>query len=174
MERPEDAILCARLSMSKFLANLLEGISCSVICMGAETEKIGAFSKLLEHVLGCLGEVLLSEPEKTVELSYTIFGVSDTSCIDLLTYQRKELKELRELSEQWISFTEVEKIDTIIESWKQGYSLPCVTMIRLFIRREDEAMPAAMSTLVLADLGAISVGSQLEKSFANLRTINGE
>lgn len=135
--------------------------------MGGEAEKVGSFCTLLQHILELLQEKLDEQKEHNISLSFSMFGVSDTSCIDLATYERKLLVDMQKL-EDWSPLGVVDSTKPIIDSLQQGYSLPCVLLVRLFVRPSDATLPGAMSTLVLADLGYTSNGSQLEKSLAQL------
>lgn len=118
---------------------------------------------LLDHTRGDLD----------VSLSFSIVGVSDSSCIDLQSYCRKELSDLVEMMHTWCPLSEIDTVQPIISSIEQGYSLPCVAIVRFFVKNKQSAqenLPGAMSTLILADLGTVS-GGPLERSMAQLKSL---
>jgi hypothetical protein len=155
--------------MQKLLRHLLSGTSVSILGVGVEEEKTGSFAGLIEKVLITLGQIIDDQKDLKVNLSYALFGISDSSCIDLLDYSRKELLEVETLKE-WSVLDVVESVEPVIRAVQQGYSLPCVLLLRLFVKSNDETLPGAMSTVMLADLGSTSAGAPLEKSFAQLRS----
>lgn len=174
----EEAVLAVQ--APKLLRQLFHGISVAVLGMSLEGEKVGRFSGLLVGILTALQKLLDEQARgparRHVSLSYGLFAVSDSSCIDLLTYSRKDIEEIEPLVREWCPLTETQDVDQIIGSIRQGYSLPCVALVRLFVRGSEEGLPGAMSTLLLADLGPLSNGSSgsggpaLEKSFALLKS----
>lgn len=185
----EEAVLAVQ--APKLLRQLFHGVSVAVLGMSLEGEKVGRFGGLLVGVLAALQKLLDEQVEgpahRHVSLSYGLFAVSDSSCIDLLTYARKDIEEIEELMREWCPLTETQSVDQIIGSIRQGYSLPCIALVRLFVRGSEEGLPGAMSTLLLADLGSLSGGGSggggnsnssssssggaaLEKSFALLKS----
>ena len=167
----DDDMLFVKIDGKKLLNNLLHGINVGVVGIGMEGEKPGAFSSILSTILRYSREMLAREQEKgvKVDISFGIFGVSDTSCIDLVNYTRKELSEMEELAEEWSHLGTSGSIDEVISSLEKGYSLPCVLLVRIFVKRNHE--PGAMSTLLLADLGTMGGGGPLDRSFARFSSI---
>lgn len=170
IENVDEKTLVAKLEIPSLLRQLLQGISLGVLGMGVEGEKIGAFGPVLKDILYSLQDILNEQGTVKVSLSFSIFGITDTSCIDLLNYSRKDLEQIQSLVE-WTPLNHIDSIEPVCEAINQGYSLPCVILLRLFCKaKEGESLPGTMSTLLLADLGSTSPGAALEKSFAQLRT----
>ncbi len=156
--------------MGHLLKQLLHGISVGIFSLGLEGEKPGTYGPFMVKVLLAL-QAMIEEgqagSEGTVSLSFGIYGVSDASCVDLLTYHRKDLCEVAEL-QGWSELVPIDGVSAVVDSVQQGYSLPCIVLLRLLHRPAAEGAPATMSTLALGDFGPITGGSSLEKSFAQL------
>lgn len=167
--------LALKINASNVLKGVLEGISMGMVSFGLEGLKPGSFSPLLIQMVTSLGETIdaycTSFPDKSVSLSYGFYGVTDTSCIDLLSYGRRELAEVQVL-QTWNELVPIDSLQAVIESIEQGYSLPCILLIRVFVKGSNPSEPGAMSTLLLADLGSVTgLGAALEKSFAQFRNL---
>lgn len=122
---------------------------------------------------------LLSENEDsnaTISLSYNVFGISDTSCVDLVNYSRITMEELSTLHPRNheramdLQYQLGSTLDSLIDLLNQGSSLPLVLVIRL-IARPSDMEPATISHLLLADFGSIFLANHpLEASFSSLRS----
>lgn len=162
-------LILERLQVKRTLHSLFTGISVGVMGLGMDGEVPGAFSSLMSTVLRELAALVQELSHLNVSLSFALLGVTDSSCIDLVSYARKELAEIERLrTEPMGPLCPCDSLDDIINSLAAGYSLPCILMVRIFARPSSE-LPGSMSTLLLADLGSTAVGSPLEKSFAQLR-----
>lgn len=123
---------------------------------------------------------LLSENEDsnaTISLSYNVFGISDTSCVDLVNYSRVTMEELSTLHPRNheramdLQYQLGSTLDSLIDLLNQGSSLPLVCVIRL-IARPSDMEPATISHLLLADFGSIFIANHpLEASFTSLRSV---
>lgn len=170
-EGGEEAVLLAKAEVPKLLRSLLSGVSVGILGVGVEGEKAGSFARLLTSTLDSLRELVEQQRDQTnVILSYGIYGISDSSCIDLLNYERRETDQIATLMDTWTALTDVTDVGGIIAAVEQGYSLPCVVVVRVFAKSQDAELPGAMSTLLLADLGSLSAGT-LEKSLAQLKSL---
>lgn len=158
------------LQVKRTLQNLFMGISVGILGLGMDGEAPGAFAGLMTAALRELSALIQDLSQLQVGLSFALFGVTDSSCIDLISYARRELAEIEQLRGDVMSpLSPCSSLDEVISSLAAGYSLPCLLMVRMFVKPANE-LPGSMSTLLLADLGSTAVGSPLEKSFAQLRT----
>lgn len=164
----QDSILFENSQIPAMMKELLAGVSVGVFSLGMEpAEKPGVRAPLLKEILGRLQLALDARKDVSVQISYAVYGVSDTSCIDLLSYSRRELHEVETLK-KWTPLSPLDSLQQVADSIDQGYSLPCVILVRLLITPCDDKLPILMSTLALADLGFVSSGSPIEKSFSKL------
>lgn len=165
----ESDLILERLQVRHTLHNLFAGISVGIVGLGMDGEAPGAFSNLMSTVLRELSALAQELSNLKVSISFTLLGITDSSCIDLVSYARKELADIERLrAEPMGPLGPCNSMDEIISSLSAGYSLPCILMVRIFSKPGIE-LPGSISTLLLADLGSTAVGSPLEKSFAQLR-----
>lgn len=177
----EDSIqaLHNKLDLTKNLSQLWEGYSMGLIGIGGEGERAGAYSSFLLSTLNKCKEQFEHFQlggQHSTDISYAIYGLSDSSCIDLLTYARMDTSEVEAIVRSpWAPLNKVESMDEVYRALEQGYSLPCVTLVRFLVRsintdsQTEEGNSATMSTLLLADLGSLGSGAALEKSLAQIR-----
>lgn len=96
----------------------------------------------------------------TISLSYNIYGISDTSCVDLVNYSRVSMEELENLHPRNheramdLQYPLGSTLDSLIDLLNQGSSLPLLCVIRV-ITRPSDLEPANISHLLLADFGSI-------------------
>lgn len=156
--------------MAHLLRQLLHGISVGIFSLGLEGEKPGSYGPFIVRVLLALQAMIDAGRELgegAVTLSFGIYGVSDASCVDLLTYHRKDIGEVAAL-QGWSELVPIDSVAAVVDSVQQGYSLPCIVLLRILHRPAGEGAAATMSTLAMGDFGPITGGSPLEKSFAQL------
>jgi hypothetical protein len=105
-------------------------------------------------------------------LSFTIFGVSDGNCINLLNYKKCNSLEISAFLQDFEMMEAIEDLDAVKRVILKGYSLPILVFIQLKTesKNEIEKTAANISNLCLGDLGSLSNPS-MEKSISNLKSI---
>jgi hypothetical protein len=105
-------------------------------------------------------------------LSFTIFGVSDGNCINLLNYKKCNSLEISAFLQDFEMMEVIEDLDAVKRVILKGYSLPILVFIQLKTesKNEIEKTAANISNLCLGDLGSLSNPS-MEKSISNLKSI---
>jgi hypothetical protein len=106
------------------------------------------------------------------DLSYRMFGISDSHCIDMLTYQKVSSSDIDMLLADWDAMEPINDLNVVRSFVKKGYTLPLLVFIRLRVeaRNELEDGAATVSVLALGDLGSLN-GPTLERSVSHLRSI---
>lgn len=105
-------------------------------------------------------------------LSFTIFGVSDGHCVNLLNYKKCNSLEISAFLQDFELMESIEDLDEVKRIILKGYSLPILVFIQLRTesKNEIEKTAANVSNLCLGDLGSLSNPS-MEKSISNLKSL---
>lgn len=105
-------------------------------------------------------------------LSFTIFGVSDGHCVNLLNYKKCNSLEISAFLQDFELMEPIEDLEEVKRVILKGYSLPILIFIQLRTesKNELEKTAANISNLCLGDLGSLSNPS-MEKSISNLKSL---
>ncbi len=105
-------------------------------------------------------------------LSFTIFGVSDGHCVNLMNYKKCNSLEIEAFFQDYEIMEPVEDLDEVKKVILKGYSLPILVFIQLRTesKNELEGSAANVANLCLADLGSLSNPS-MERSIGNMKSL---
>lgn len=157
-----------RTSVTRLLRQLLHGVGVGIFGFGAE--KIGEHRKMICSVLDILESLIQSQgKDLNVSLSFGIFGINDSSCVDLTTFERFDTEAIEDLVKSWARLTPIKSIQSVKKSI-ENYALPVVILIRLFVKPLDSSLPSSMATLTIADLGPMMSTSVLDRSLSSWRS----
>jgi len=120
--------------------------------------------KILERV-----QSNLLNGNHNVSLAFRMFGVSDSSCIDMISYERLGIEQIEKIMRDFNSLANVEGLGPVIEALEQGYANSCVLIVRIKVQPTDLSLPTGLSTLLVGDLG--NVNGPLERSIGHLNKI---
>lgn len=105
-------------------------------------------------------------------MSFTLFGVSDGHCVNLMNYQKCNSLEIEAFLQDYEQMESIEDLESAKKVISKGYSLPILLFLQLRTesRNEVEKTAANISLLCLGDLGGLSNPS-MEKSFGNMKNL---
>lgn len=105
-------------------------------------------------------------------MSFTLFGVSDGHCVNLMNYQKCNSLEIEAFLQDYEQMESIEDLESVKKVISKGYSLPILLFLQLRTesRNEVEKTAANISLLCLGDLGGLSNPS-MEKSFGNMKNL---
>ncbi len=105
-------------------------------------------------------------------LSYAIFGVSDTQCVNLVTYQKCSPNEISEFLQDFEAMEQTQDVQVIKDFMLKGYTLPIIVFVHVKTESKNEIVESApnVATLALADLGSVN-NPAMEKSISHLKSI---
>lgn len=105
-------------------------------------------------------------------VSYSVFGISDTHCVNMLTYQKSSPTEISEFLQDFEAMERIQDLQQVKNFVLKGYTLPMIVFIHLKTESKNEIVESApnVATLALADLGSIN-NPTMERSIAHLKSI---
>lgn len=105
-------------------------------------------------------------------LAYALFGLSDTHCVNLNTFQKCTPTEIAQLLQDHDGMEEIGSVREVRATVERGYTLPLVVFVALRTagRNELTGCAANVSLLALGDLGSLN-NPAMEKSLSHLRSI---
>ena len=140
----------------------------------SESDVPGSRSEFLNENLNNLSKLMEQNSYRyKYSMSFTIFGVSDGHCVNLLNYKKCNSLEISAFLQDHDDMMEsIEDLEEVKGAISKGYSLPILVFVKLRTesKNENEKTAANVSILCLGDLGSLSNPS-MEKSISNLKSL---
>lgn len=139
----------------------------------SESDVPGSRSQFLIENLECLQRIMNQNSYRfEYSMSFTIFGVSDGHCVNLLNYKKFNSLDIEAFFQDYEIMEPFENFEDVKQVISKGYSLPILVFVQLRTesKNELEGSAANISNLCLADLGSLS-NPNMERSFANLKSL---
>lgn len=138
--------------------------------------KVGVLLENLEALEGIINQ---NTYRYDFTISYTIFGLTDTSCVNMINYKKYSSEEISEFLQDYelgmkdISDFNNANLKEIKNFVMKGYSLPLLIFIKLRTESKNDLIESAVnvSTLCLGDLGSMTGNNNFERSLSHIRSI---